>query len=86
MKHGQTLKDVRVQLRKAKLANVAAVQITLRDFWRPIVWWRCLKFLYRNRRRQRLLETLSAKSMGFAWRSSIPRKKQRELGMLPKLS
>jgi len=86
MKPGQTLKDVRIQLRKARLADAAAVQITLRDCWRPIVWWRCMKFLYRNRKRQNLLQKLSDKHMGFAWRPSIPKKKQRQLGMLPKLS
>jgi len=86
MKHGRTLQDVRKQLAKARLADGVAVQLTLRNAWNPVMWWRAFKFIYRNRTRQRKLEFLSKRSMGFDWRPSIPKKQQRNLGMLPKIS
>lgn len=85
MKTGRTLRDVRRQLVKAKLADGVAVQMTLARWWHPVRWWRAFKFLYANRNRQKKLQFLSERSMGFDWRSSIPKKQQRKLGMLPEL-
>lgn len=84
--YGKTLKDVRRELVKAKLADAVTVQLTLNNFWRPMMWVRGFKFIFKNRRRQRVLQRMSDKSMGFAWRSSMPKKKQREMGYLPKLT
>ena len=86
MHHGKTLKDVRRQLAKAKLADAVAVQMSYRQWWNPLRWYRSFQFIYKNRRRQRSLKFLSDRSMGFVWRSSIPKKKQRAAGMLPKLT
>lgn len=74
------------ELAKAKLADVVAVQLSLRNFWNPLVLWRTVKFLYQNHRRQRVLARMVKRQMGFNWRCSLPKKQQRQLGYLPKLS
>lgn len=81
-----SLKAVRREQVRAKLADVVAVQTALRNFWNPLVLWRTVKFIFKNQRRQKLLAYLSRAKMGFNWRDSRPLKKQRELGLLPKIS
>jgi hypothetical protein len=85
MKTGRTWMDVRRERRKAKLADAMAVSLSLRNFWDPRVLWRTFKFLYQNRKRQRVLAELDRQRMGFDWRDARPKKLQRQLGLLPKL-
>jgi hypothetical protein len=85
-KYGRTLKDVRRELVKARMADGVAVHLTLKQPWRIILWWRSLQFIFKNRRRQKILKTMSEKSMGFDWRCSLPKKQQRAAGMLPGLN
>lgn len=80
-----SLTAVRRELVKAKCADVVAVQMSLRNCWRPSVIWKSVKFIFRNQRRKKLLATLSRAKMGFAWRDSRPLKLQRQLGLIPKL-
>lgn len=85
MKYTWTHHTPKHELRRARMADAVAVQLSLRRFWNPFVVWRTLKFLFANRRRQRQLATLSRLRMGFGWRDSRPKKLQRQLGLLPKL-
>jgi len=81
----RTWMDVRRERRKAKLADAMAVSMSLRRFWNPLVLFRTFKFLFSNRRRQRVLAEMDRNHMGFAWRDSRPKKLQRQLGLLPKI-
>ena len=81
-----SLRAVRRELLKAKVADVVAVQMSLKNFWRPTVVWRAVKFIFKNQRRQKLLARLARAKMGFAWRDSRPLKQQRKLGLKPQLS
>jgi len=78
-----SLTAVRRELRKAKCADVVAVQISLKNFWKPWVLWRAIVFVFKNQRRQKVLGTMVRAKMGFAWRNAMPKKHQRQLGMLP---
>ncbi|MDR3459557.1 MAG: hypothetical protein P4N60_19175 [Verrucomicrobiae bacterium] len=79
-----SLTAVRRDLVKAKLADVVAVHMSLKNFWNPIVLWRAVKFIFANQRRKKILATMVRAKMGFNWRDSRPLKKQRQLGLLPK--
>jgi len=79
----RTLQDVRRELVKARVADAVAVSLSLRRWWHPVLWYRSLWFLYKNRRRQKILAEMNRKSMGFDWRDSRPKKLQRQLGILP---
>jgi hypothetical protein len=83
---GRTLKDVRRELRKARMENGVAVNLTFSNWFRPRVVWHSIKFVFKNRRRIRILKTMSDKSMGRDWRDSRPKKLQRKLGHLPQLT
>lgn len=80
-----SLTAVRRELRRANAADVVAVQLSLRNFWNPLVLWRSVRFLFRNQRRKKLLATMSRAKMGFAWRDARPLKQQRRLGLKPQL-
>ena len=81
-----SLTAVRRELVRAKVADVVAVQLSLKNFWRPLVAWRAVKFIFQNQKRQKLLAKMSRAKMGFNWRDSRPLKLQRKLGLKPKLS
>ena len=80
-----SLTAVRRELRRAKLADVVAVQMSLKNFWNPLVLWRAVKFIFQNQKRQKLLAKMSRAKMGFAWRDSRPLKLQRKLGLKPQI-
>jgi len=80
-----SLTAVRRELMNAKYADVVAVQMSLKNFWRPLVLWRAVKFIFRNQKRQRLLAKMSRAKMGFNWRDARPLKLQRKLGLKPQL-
>jgi hypothetical protein len=81
----RSLRAVRRELARAKIADVVAVQMSLKNFWNLVVLWRSAKFIFKNQRRQKLLATLSRAKMGFAWRDARPLKLQRQLGIKPQL-
>jgi hypothetical protein len=86
IRHSGSLAAVRRELVKARLADTVAVSMSLRNFWRPLVLWRAVKFIFRNQRRQKILARLARARMGFRWRDSRPLKLQRQLGLKPKIS
>jgi len=81
-----SLKAVRRELRFANAADVVAVQLSLKNFWKPLVLWRAVKFVFKNQRRKKILAKMSRAKMGFNWRDSRPLKLQRRLGLRPQVA
>lgn len=81
----KTLSDVRRDVVKSRLADLVAWRMALRQFWRPVLVWRSLKFRWQNRKRRGVLFQLLEKQMSPDWRCSLPKKQQRAMGMISQL-
>ncbi len=81
----RTWRGIGRQLVRARFADVAAFRLAAAKPWNLSLVWRALKFRWKNQRRRKVLVEMHRRHMGMDWRCSLPRKKQRALGYLPKI-
>jgi hypothetical protein len=81
----RTLKEVRVEILRSRIADLAAWRLALSKFWRIDLLWAALHFRWVNARRRRALLALSRANMSPDWQDARPAKLRRKLGLLPPL-